>query len=302
MLDAIGKLTKPITKLLDVIADACGTLYEPTRIERKALAQAKAAVISAESKEQVALITQRTQIRLKHQEHLRQENIETISAIALNELPGKVSSDPVDLDWTMQFFDYAKDVNDEDMQILWGRILAGEVARPGSYSKRTIEFLKTIEKWEAEAFSIFCAAAIQFESGQRVIIYSKPYDEYIQSKFGRKRIEEHFIAIGLLTPEHNYLNIDDQNSFTIKYFSKIYEAVQTTNNDSPIRNIKPLRLGVALRHFSLIGQQLAEIAGAKPIPKFIELISADIENEHTFRFEARNKRSRNVAKKIRPSK
>jgi hypothetical protein len=44
-------------------------------------------------------------------------------------------------------------VSTEDLQKLWGSVLAGEVKAPGKYSIRTLEFLKTLSKAEAEMIS-----------------------------------------------------------------------------------------------------------------------------------------------------
>lgn len=56
----------------------------------------------------------------------------------------------VDDDWLFAWRDYAGKVSTEDLQRLWGSVLAGEIKSPGNYSLRTLEFLKTLSKPEAE--------------------------------------------------------------------------------------------------------------------------------------------------------
>lgn len=56
----------------------------------------------------------------------------------------------VDDDWLYAWCDYAGKVSTEDLQRLWGSVLAGEIKSPGNYSLRTLEFLKTLSKQEAE--------------------------------------------------------------------------------------------------------------------------------------------------------
>lgn len=56
----------------------------------------------------------------------------------------------VDEDWLFMWREYAGKVSAEDLQRLWGSVLAGEVKAPGRYSIRTLEFLKTLSKAEAE--------------------------------------------------------------------------------------------------------------------------------------------------------
>lgn len=60
-----------------------------------------------------------------------------------------VSEEPVDPDWLNQWRENAQDVSEEHMQKLWARILAEEVKTPGSYSMRTLGFLRTVSKTDA---------------------------------------------------------------------------------------------------------------------------------------------------------
>ena len=86
------------------------------------------------------LVTQ----RIQYQENKRQANLESVVEKAADELQGKEIQDhTVDHDWTARFFNDVADVSSEDMQLLWSRILAGEIERPGSTSIRTIGILKT---------------------------------------------------------------------------------------------------------------------------------------------------------------
>ena len=55
----------------------------------------------------------------------------------------------VDEDWLFRWRDAAGTVSSEELQTLWGRVLAGEIKSPGSFSLRTLEFLKNISHEEA---------------------------------------------------------------------------------------------------------------------------------------------------------
>jgi hypothetical protein len=56
---------------------------------------------------------------------------------------------PVD-DWLFRWRDYAGEVSAEEMQTMWGRVLAGEVRTPGAFSMRTLQFMRNMSKKEAE--------------------------------------------------------------------------------------------------------------------------------------------------------
>ena len=70
------------------------------------------------------------------------------------EMPPSVSD--LDEDWLNVFERYAEDASTERMQKLWGRVLAGEVRRPGKYSTRTLRFLSEFSQSDALVFAEFC--------------------------------------------------------------------------------------------------------------------------------------------------
>ena len=49
-----------------------------------------------------------------------------------------------------RFLNIAEEISDEEMQDIWGRVLAGEIKKPKSYSLRTLEVLRNISKEEAK--------------------------------------------------------------------------------------------------------------------------------------------------------
>lgn len=64
------------------------------------------------------------------------------------------SEKQVDNDWLYRWRDYAGEVSIEELQSLWGNILAGEVKSPGKFSLRTLEFLRSLSKEDANKISI----------------------------------------------------------------------------------------------------------------------------------------------------
>ncbi len=153
---------KPIQKLIEVISKGIGTIYKPKAIRKEADAEAYKIEIIERAKSKAlsdgkfteAETYDRIQERLIHQETLRQKNIDDVSQIASEQLGQEqtVSEEPVDKDWTSRFFSIVEDVSDEEMQKLWGRVLAGEVKQPKSYSLRTLELIKNLTKQEANTF------------------------------------------------------------------------------------------------------------------------------------------------------
>ncbi|CAI3929084.1 unnamed protein product [Commensalibacter communis] len=56
----------------------------------------------------------------------------------------------VEQDWIDRFREVASNTTMEEIQQLWGRILAGEIKSPGKHSLRTLEFIKNLSQKEAQ--------------------------------------------------------------------------------------------------------------------------------------------------------
>ncbi len=280
---SLDKLSEPLTKLVEVVAAGIGTLYAPFGTMRQAKADAKAAVVRAEADVEVASIQERARTRLEHREALRQRNLEAITSVAANELPATVSKEPVDIDWTLQYIDQAQDVCDEQLQALWARILAGEVASPGSYSKRTLAFLKTLDKWEAEALTLLCSFAIEDDGGWPVIIEDDFCRELMREEFHDAAIIGHFDSIGILASG----GMMYPSSFNGREFSYFGSRYRTSGPEKPKQEgpLPGFEIPIATHLFSAIGKQLSAIAGARPIEGFVERLSESLARSSNVRFE-----------------
>lgn len=58
--------------------------------------------------------------------------------------------------WAEEFQEHAEKACDEEMQRMWGAILAGEMEEPGSTSKRAMDILAKMSKEEADIFRKLC--------------------------------------------------------------------------------------------------------------------------------------------------
>ena len=98
------------------------------------------------------------QQRISYQAKKKQRNIVSVIQEASKQLEGKeVPNHEPDHDWTSHFFNYVQDVSDEEIQILWAKILAGEVKRKGSTSRRTLRILSELDQETCRLFRRFCS-------------------------------------------------------------------------------------------------------------------------------------------------
>lgn len=152
-----GKLSKPADTLIKKVSSAVGGIFEPWQIKRVAKAEAEASLIKAESEIEITDLHRRAMHRFVEEEAKRQENMEAITEKAIPQLED--SSDPsgMENDWVTNFFDKSCIVSDNEMQDLWASILAGESNFPGTYSKRTVNFLGDLDKRDAGLFQNLCS-------------------------------------------------------------------------------------------------------------------------------------------------
>ncbi len=83
-----------------------------------------------------------------------------------------------DFDWFVRFFEAVGNVSDETMQNLWAKILAGEIARPSTFSLKAIDVMRNLSKRDAELFIKVCSHSFMSSVTN---IYLPNEDEYIES-------------------------------------------------------------------------------------------------------------------------
>lgn len=264
---------KPLEKLIDVISKGIGTIYRPRAIRKEADAKAyEIEVIErakskalAEGKEIDAETYDRIQERIIFKETKRQKNIDYVSKVAAEQLEQEqtVSEDPVDEDWISRFFNIVEDVSDEEMQQLWGRILAGEVKQPKTYSLRTLELLKNLSRREAEVFSRVANFVISS--------YNSPF------LFKGKSIE---------TPNTNSITLEDRLLLTetgiLQAENTIFRKLGVSPSDSLvyfesgryiIKGLKKANspeVGIEIWRFTKIGEELLNLLLPNPHEDYIK--------------------------------
>lgn len=203
--EIVQAITLPVEKLINTVSNAIGKMYEPRNIRKKAEAKANEIEIISEvirnnrdipivyNSEGVSIdagnyeeIAKRTSSCIAYQEISKQQNIESVVDSAYDELEKieNVSSEAVNHDWVSRFFNSVEDISDEYMQKIWGRILAGEIKSPNSYSYRTLEKLRNMSQQEAQYFQLVSSLSLKDKDNnnhnRRFIL---AYDELIM-KYG----------------------------------------------------------------------------------------------------------------------
>ncbi|MBK4255797.1 DUF2806 domain-containing protein, partial [Enterobacter hormaechei] len=84
------------------------------------------------------------------------------------------TNENIEDDWLFRWRDSAATTTSEKLQDLWGRVLAGEMKSPGSYSLRTLDFIRNLSQREASDIQ----QLFSFELLNSIIKYEAPKDGY----------------------------------------------------------------------------------------------------------------------------
>lgn len=161
MKDILG-VSEPLCKLIETMQSGCSWIFKPNQIKRIAAVSSDVASLEANAdlKKSLkkALAEDTINMTRTAREQRQFDNIVNIYADAARELQiiDNIDKTPVDPDWSARFFDYAKDISNEEAQAVWAKILAGEIVKPGSFFKRTLSVLRDIEPFEAKWFAEIC--------------------------------------------------------------------------------------------------------------------------------------------------
>ena len=97
------------------------------------------------------------------------EDLQSDRAVSGNEDFTKTSEEPViGDDWLNEFEREASTKSSEDMQLLFARILAGEIRKPASFSIRTIRLVSQLDSSTAAEFARLCSMTTSITSGGRI--------------------------------------------------------------------------------------------------------------------------------------
>jgi len=261
---SLGDISKPATVLIEKISDAVGAVFRPRQIKRIAQAEVEAGKIRALGEIEISEIQERALSRMIQQEGKRQENIERISALAIQDLRLDAKPEVVENDWLSHFFDKCRLVSDPEMQSLWGKVLAGEANQPGAFSRRTVELVSTLDKTDALLFTNLCKFGWMMGS-LTPLIYDQTLPRY-QSEGISFGSLTHLDNIGLITFNNitNFMRKNLPKKVIVTYYGRPVEIefAQEAGNH--------LNIGRVL--LTKVGEQLASICGSTPSDEFFDYV------------------------------
>lgn len=285
----IGDLAKPATALIEKISMAVTGIAEPYQIRRVAQAEADAMTIRATAQIEIEERQRRALERFVREETRKQENIEEITRKAIPDLNADARPTEMNDDWVVNFFDKARLISDEQMQVLWARILAGEANAPGHFSKRTVNIVAQIDNSDAELFSRLLMFSWDLGVVRTPLVFDETGKLYFSHGINYRSLL-HLEGLGLIT-----LNETGNNSARVGKVREIAYFDELFRFDVPSTQV--LQLGKVL--FQSAGEELATICTAEKNPEFLEFVKGRWAEERilfdeasrTFRYTPPEKRT-----------
>lgn len=260
-----------------------GGIAKPWQIVRVAEAEAKAAAIQTQSRIDISEIERRAIIRMIQEEGKKQENIENITYKSIEKISVDANTQAVENDWITYFFDRCRLTSDEDMQIVWSNILAGEANSPGSFSRRTIDAVSNMDKYDAGLFTSLCRL-VWMTPGSNPLVFDAHHKIYndVNLNFGTL---SHLENIGLIKYSAGlfglgYQNKYDSNTVEIIYCGEVFlVTLPETEGDFH------LKVGQVI--FTKVGQELFRVCGSVFYEEFLNYVT-DILSQQGYTIQRKN--------------
>jgi Protein of unknown function (DUF2806) len=152
-------------------------------------------------------------------------NVDQISKFAASDLRSEPQiaasgkepeAPPITEDWLNAFETEATQMSSEQMQRLFGKILAGEIRRPTSYSIKTLKVMAQLDNRAATLFQQLCSLSISFRvtdpnTGQNIIVDARVVS---MGPAGANSLQAYGLGFDALNLLQEYgLIISDYNTF-----------------------------------------------------------------------------------------
>ncbi|MCC5929951.1 MAG: DUF2806 domain-containing protein [Cyclobacteriaceae bacterium] len=187
-----------------------------------------------------------------------------------NEVEEKHTSKEISDDWLNEFENYAKLKSSDDMKMIFGKILSGEIKNPGTFSIRTVRLISQLDNQAARLFQRLCSQTVSMYNSDSHLIDARVVS--IEGSAESNSLTQYGLSYDNLNILHEYgLIISNYNSF-MNYWPCIYYENSTvvaslhldgnkygllvTNRDKFDKNTTLRFYGVAL---SKAGKELLKI-------------------------------------------
>ncbi|HXY37727.1 MAG TPA: DUF2806 domain-containing protein, partial [Planctomycetaceae bacterium] len=253
-------------------------------------------------KKNAVQLAKRAAARVENEMLRQQSNRESIVRRAADLLPEDVSDESVENDWVAQFFEQCQNVSDSEMQLLWAKILAGEIARTGRFSRRTLHAVNVLDKKDANLFTNYCKFVWTLDQDLRPsFFFSTEVHGGILSPDQMLEIDRIYSSEGITRAGQVHLQalnlVSGAGHFSIKinwtltepaifhYHDRTFAVFDTPERRKVAPQVGPT---IVADYLTDIGCELAPIAGGTDHDRYCEMV-IDSLKRCQLRVEARSR-------------
>jgi len=133
-------------------------------------------------------------------------------------------------DWLNAFESEAVNMSSEQMQQLFGKMLAGEIQRPSTYSVRTVKLMGQMDNRVAKKFRAFCSLTFSYIVNTGEIVDSRLFTLGDKSHRNLAKFDLHWLDIDVLV---EYGLLTEQAPFQVSY-SNVVLGYHDRHKPTPI--------------------------------------------------------------------
>ena len=244
------------------LADAIGGIFPFWGLKKKAvstyISEIENSNLPPEAKMMAIANAKKTYKQMKNQASIAQIAQEAASAGT-----NFSATSGVDDEWLERFMDSAKFVSDEQVQLLWGNILAKEFEQPGSTPPSAIRILSEITPRYAKAFQVICSLSVYIapvDMTGRIM----PLELHIIVPFDYSYLNQYGINFSVLNelqmlglvqfdPSIGYVieyNVKTQPKLHLIYGKKVATVLKYENKQFPTGSLILTQAGMSIARFS----------------------------------------------------
>lgn len=244
------------------LADAIGGIFPFWGLKKKAvstyISEIENSNLPPEAKMMAIANAKKTYKQMKNQASIAQIAQEAASAGT-----NFSATSGVDDEWLERFMDSAKFVSDEQVQLLWGNILAKEFEQPGSTPPSVIRILSEITPRYAKAFQVICSLSVYIapvDMTGRIM----PLEPHIIVPFDYSYLNQYGINFSVLNelqmlglvqfdPSIGYAieyNVKTQPKLHLIYGKKVATVLKYENKQFPTGSLILTQAGMSIARFS----------------------------------------------------
>lgn len=235
----LGNIGEPaagiVNNFMDKISGALGWMVTPKDI-KPAIIESNKSLIEEISKRQDINPIERAAIISNYKKIIKEYKTQTdIMRIAVEHLKPGFKPEEVNNDWITFFFDKVKDVTEDYMKEIFGKILAGEFNNPNTYTKQLLHAMSIIDSKIATSFQKLRKCCFCISSEWYVFIYNRSYEDNIDNGRQYERLNINYADIkeldnmGFVKYRHSNFFTIRSNHIEVCYGNKTIELSQENN-------------------------------------------------------------------------